>query len=117
MEGGRQIQRNHQHKGWFPYPFGKLKILYKKYGLLGLRGWRFKSKIIADGSVDTALDGRHYSRGTRLYKQTFETLVCFKCKSVENKFQLNFTSKVKKLKEETTQETYWLFLMMKAISK
>ena len=46
-----------------------LKILYKKYGLLGLRGWWVKSKIIADGSVDKALEGRHYSRETRLHKQ------------------------------------------------
>ena len=68
-------------KGGFHILLVNLKILYKKYGLLGLRGWRVKSKIIADGSIDKALDGRHYSRGTQLYKQTFETLVYFKCKS------------------------------------
>ena len=38
------------------------KILYKKYDLLGLRGWLVKSKIIADGSDDKTLEGR---RGTR----------------------------------------------------
>ena len=45
-----------------------LKILYKKYGLLGLRGWWVKSKIIADGSVSKALEVQHYSRGSQLYK-------------------------------------------------
>ena len=79
-----------------------LKILCNKYGLLGLREWLVKSKIIADGSVDKALEGRHYSRGMRLHKQTFETLVRFKCKSLEKDFQLNFISKVRKLREETT---------------
>ena len=79
-----------------------LKILCNKYGLLGLREWLVKSKIIADGSVDKALEGRHYSRGMRLHKQIFETLVRFKCKSLEKDFQLNFISKVRKLREETT---------------
>ena len=45
-----------------------LKILYKKYGLLGLRGWWVKSKIIADGSINKALEGQHDSRGSRLHK-------------------------------------------------
>ena len=68
------------------------KILYKKYGLLGFRGRWVKSKIIADGSLNKILEGRHYSRGTRLHKQIFEALVRFKCKSLEKYFQLNFIS-------------------------
>ena len=43
--------------GGFPYHFSNLKILYKKYGLLCLRGWWVKSKIIADGSSDKVLEG------------------------------------------------------------
>ena len=61
--------------GGFHILLVNLKILYKKYGLLGLRGWWVKSKIIADGSFDKALEERHYSRGTRLHKQIFEALV------------------------------------------
>ena len=38
--------------GGFHILLVNLKIIYKKYGLLGLRGWWVKSKIIADGSVD-----------------------------------------------------------------
>ena len=82
-----------------------LKILYKKNGLLGLRGWWVKSKIISNGFVVKALVGRHYSRGTRLHKNTFEALVCCKCKSLEKDFQSNFMIKVKKLKEETWKLT------------
>ena len=62
------------------------------YSLLGLTGCWVNPKIIADGSVEKALEGRHYSRGTRLHKQTFEALDCFKCKSLEKDFQLNFIS-------------------------
>ena len=38
--------------------------------------------------------------GTRLHKQTFEALVRFKLKSLEKDFQLNFISKVEKLRKE-----------------
>ena len=37
-----------------------------------------------------------------LHKQTLGALFRFKCKSLEEDFQLNFISKVKKLREETT---------------
>ena len=86
--------------GGFHIILVNLKILYKKYGLLCLRGWWVKSKIIADGSSDNVLEGGHYSRGTRLNKQIFEALVGFKWKSLENDFWLNFISKVKKPREE-----------------
>ena len=46
--------------GGFHILLVNLKILYKKYGLLGLRGWWIKSDIIADGSVNKPLEGRHY---------------------------------------------------------
>lgn len=55
-----------------------LKIRKKKYDFVGLRDWWVKSKIIAEGFVDKALEGKHYSRGSRLYKQTFEALVRYK---------------------------------------
>ena len=40
----------------------KLKILYKKYNLLGLQQWWLKSNIIAEGLVSQAAEGKHYSR-------------------------------------------------------
>ena len=44
---------------------GKLKILYKENNFLGLQQWWLKSKIIADGSVNQAGEGKHYSRAMR----------------------------------------------------
>ena len=79
-----------------------LKVLYKKYALLGLRDWWVKSKIIADGSVDKALEGRHYSRGTRLHKQAFEALLRFKCNTIEKDFDPDFVGLIKKLRENPT---------------
>ena len=87
--------------GGFHIPLVNLKILYKM-SLLDLRGSYVKAKVIANGPIDKVLEGRHYSRGTRLHKEIFEVLFCFKCKSFEKDFQLNFFSKVKKLREETT---------------
>ena len=68
--------------------------------MVGLRGWWVKSKIIADGSIDKALERRHYSRGMLLHKQTFEALFRFKRKLLEKESRLSFISKVKKLREE-----------------
>ena len=52
----------------------KLKILYKKYNLLGLQHWSLKSKIIAEGTVNQAAEGKHYSRAIHLHKQSLECL-------------------------------------------
>ena len=43
--------------GGFHILLVKLKILFKKYNLLGLQ-----SEIIAKGSVNQAAEGKHYSR-------------------------------------------------------
>ena len=88
--------------GCFHILVANLKIPYKKCDLLSLRGWWVKSEIIADEPVDKTLEQWHYSRGTWLHKQTYEALVRFKCKSLEEGFQLIFTSKKKKVREETT---------------
>ena len=48
-------------------PLINLKNLNKKYSLLVLREWWVNSKIIADRSVDKALEGWHYLRGKRLH--------------------------------------------------
>ena len=48
--------------GGFHIILVNLKILYKKYGLLCLRGWWVKSKIIADGSSDNVLGGSLFKR-------------------------------------------------------
>ena len=46
--------------GGFHILLVKLKILYKKYNLLGLQQWWLKSKIIAEGLVNQAAEGKRY---------------------------------------------------------
>ena len=55
-----------------------LKVLHKQFGCLGLRDWWCESGIVAEGSVDQAAEGRHYSRSMRLHKQSMEALLRFK---------------------------------------
>ena len=59
-----------------------LKILGKKFACLGLRNWWIDAGIIAEGSVDKAMDGRHYHRSVRLHKQSFEALLHFRIKQL-----------------------------------
>ena len=54
-----------------------LKILRKKYGVLGLKEWWIDSEAVQPGSADKADEGRHYFRSIRLHKQSFEALVRF----------------------------------------
>lgn len=52
-----------------------LKILFKKYGCLGLSDWWVDAGAIADGSAAQAIEGRHYARSVRLHKQSFKALI------------------------------------------
>ena len=63
----------------------KLKMLHKKYGLLGMKDWWVDSNVVAVGSADKAAEGKHYCRSTCLHKQSFEALVRFRImKILEN---------------------------------
>ena len=52
-----------------------LKILFKKYGCLGLQQWWVAANAIQEGSVSQAIEGRHYYRGICLHKQSFNALL------------------------------------------
>ena len=52
-----------------------LKILYKKYGCLGLQDWWVDAGAVADGSVMSSIEGKHYARGIRMHKQSFCALL------------------------------------------
>ena len=54
--------------GGFHIVLEKLKILFKKYNLLGLGQCRLESKIIAEGVVNQTTGGKHYSRAIRLHE-------------------------------------------------
>ena len=64
-----------------------LKILYKKYGCLGLQDWWVDAGAIADGSVMQSIEGKHYARGIRMRKQSF-------CALLKRKFRKNHQWKI-----------------------
>ena len=53
----------------------KLKILHKKYRLLGMKDWWVDISVVAVGSADKAAEGKHYCRSTRVHKQSSKALV------------------------------------------
>ena len=59
-----------------------LKIIYKKYGCLGLDQWWVAGGAIMEGSVAQAIEGRHYYRGIGLHKQSMNALL--RCKIQKN---------------------------------
>ena len=52
-----------------------MSILNKRFADAGLRDAVLQSSIIAEGSVDSALRGKAYNRGVRLYKIVYEALM------------------------------------------
>ena len=59
-----------------------LKIQGNKFACLGMRNWWIDAGIIAEGSVDKAMDGRHYHCSVRLHKQSSEGLLYFRIKQL-----------------------------------
>ena len=55
-----------------------LKMLHKKYACLGFQQWWVDTNAIKEGSVSHAIEGRHYYRGIKLHKQSFNALM--RCK-------------------------------------
>jgi len=52
-----------------------LSIIGKRFGSAGLRDISVESGIIAEGSVNTVIEGRNYNRGVRLCKLMYEALL------------------------------------------
>ena len=49
------------------------KILYKRHTCIGYKTWFEDAQIIASGSVDKAIEGRHYHM--RIHKEAFHSIV------------------------------------------
>ena len=75
--------------GGFHILFVKLKILYKKYNLVGLQQWWLKSKIIAEGLVYQATNGKRYSR---------ECLLRFQWENIIADLPMDVMKKVKNIR-------------------
>ena len=56
----------------------KLKLIHKKFGVLGLKDWWIDSEAIQPGSADKTDEGRHYHRSVRLHKQSLEALIRYR---------------------------------------
>ena len=69
----------------------KLKILFKKYGLLGLKDWYVDNNIVAVGSADKSAEGKHHCRSTRFHKQSFEALFRFRIMKISENLTLDDT--------------------------
>ena len=56
------------------------KILLKRNACLGFCKWFVDAEVIAESSVEMAVEYRHYNRSTRLLKESFNALVYFRVK-------------------------------------
>ena len=84
--------------GGFHILLVKLKILYKKYNLLGFQQWWLKSKIIAEGLVNQAAEGKHYSRAIHLLKQSLECILRFQSEKIIADLPVDVMKKVKNIR-------------------
>ena len=76
----------------------KLKILYKKYNLLGLQQWWLKSETISEGLVNQAAEGKHYSTSIRLHKRSLEYLLRFQSEKIRANLPVDVMKKVKNIR-------------------
>ena len=51
-----------------------LAIIGSRFGDAGLRDVAVHSEVIAEGSIDSVLNGKHYNRGVRLHKIMYEAI-------------------------------------------
>ena len=62
------------------------KIIYKRHACIGYKKWFVDSKIIASGSVDKTVEGRHYCRFMRVHKEAFDAIVQARIESITNSY-------------------------------
>ena len=84
--------------GGFHILLVKLKTVHKKFSLLGFQQWWLKSKIIAQGSVNQAAEGKHYSGALRLHKHSVEYLLIFESEKIIANLLANLMEKVENIR-------------------
>ena len=60
--------------GGFHLLMTMLAIIWSRFADAGLRDVAVQSEIIAEGSVDSVLNGKHYNRVVRLHKIIYEAI-------------------------------------------
>ena len=56
------------------------KQIYKRYACLDFKSWFIDSEVIAKGSADQAIKGKHYYRSMRIRKESFNALIQYSFK-------------------------------------
>ena len=77
-----------------------LNILGLRFGDAGLQDLVIESNVIAEGSTEKVLNGKHYNRGIRFHKLMFEA--CFRL--IWESFQLWIEDSSNKEKQDTVTE-------------
>ena len=65
--------------------------------MLGLQQWWLKSMIIAEGSINQAAEGNHYSKAISLHRQPLEYLLRFRSEKIIATLSVDAIEKVKNI--------------------
>ena len=66
--------------------------------MLGLQHWWLKSKVIAEGSVNQAAEGKHYSRAIHLHNESLNCLLRFQSEKIIVDLPVDVMKKVKNIR-------------------
>ena len=77
-----------------------MHILFKHLGNAWMKDVLIQSSVIAEGSIKSALRGKCYNRGIRLFKILYEALLR---QIMSHVIEKNNQSEVKKLKQELSK--------------
>eukprot|EP00795_Rhopilema_esculentum_P005340 gene5340-512_t len=83
-------------------------LLFKRYSCKGMKEWCIDAEVIAPGSADSALEGRHYFRSMRLHKECFDALVQFRIEHItdgHSKTDPHLMATIEKLRKEPSPST------------
>jgi len=83
-----------------------LGVIGSRFGDAGLRELAFQSDVLAEGSVDKALNGKQYNRAVRLHKCVYEALMRLLLKEFESSVQSLPVLNLEQLKLELNQEEF-----------
>ena len=99
-----------------------LAIIGSRFGDAGLRDLAVQSEVIAEGSVESALNGKYYNRAIRLHKTVYEAIIRLLLDSFEDSLDgdsLEILNRVKghlsQLKLNLCQEEYERFVTIQDI--
>lgn len=83
-----------------------LGVIGSRFGDAGLRELAVQSDVLAEGSVDKALNGKQYNRAVRLHKCVYEALMRLLLKEFESSGQSLPVLNLEQLKLELNQEEF-----------